>query len=218
MINQFFKTPTIFNKKFDQARSSISMWLNRIIASAFHEIQIILSSDPQLTDDQKKQIEKQYGVIEEFITRFFFVVDKKYNKIDNAESQILAIDIVYHSEKDTFELLLDSMLKTDARIVLRGDEMQYLMGILDSCLMQDPEKVLELTVKTLKVGQRIGYSSDYLGQKEIQQFIDHLLVDHREILERKMAMNNFTELLDNYVQGNSPDAIKFVMSIDLEYQ
>lgn len=217
LINQFFKTPTIFNKKFDGTRSSISIWLNQIIISTFHEIQIVLSTQSQLADEEKKQIEKHYDVIEEFITRFFFVVDKKYNKIDDEESQILAIESVYHLEKDTFELLLDSMLKLDKSMIIRGHEMQYLMGILDSCLSQDPEKVLELTLKSLMIGQRIGYSSDYLGQREIQNFIEHLLVDHREILEGRIAMNNFTELLDNYIRGNNPDAMKFIMSIDLEY-
>jgi hypothetical protein len=217
IINQFFKTPTIFNNKYDPARSSVSKWLNQILHSALDEIEQLLLTKQQLTDDDKKQFENHYRIIEEYITRLFFVVDKKYNKIEDPVALVQAIEKIYKSERNTLEFVLDSLLISDDRMVLRGDEMQYLMGILDSCMSQDPEKVLELTVKTLKFGHRIGYSSDYLGEKEIQNFIDHLLADHRDILEDKTVMNNFTDLLDNYARGNSPEAIKYIMSIDLEY-
>jgi hypothetical protein len=92
-----------------------------------------------------------------------------------------------------------------------------MMGILDSCLSQDPKNVLKLAVKTLKIGNWVDYSSNYLGKIEIEKFIGHLLADHREILEESMTMQNFTELLDHYVKGNSPESMKLIMSIDLEY-
>jgi len=216
IIDQFFKGPTILNSEYDSARISISRWLKQIIKTAFDEIQQLLLTKPQMTDIDKKQFESLYGVIEQYITRFFFVVDKKYNKIVDPNESIQAIGIVYELERDTLALILDSILETK-KIALRGGEMQFLMEILDSCLGQDPEKVLGLTVKTLKIGHRIGFSSDYFGKTKIQKFIDHLLADHRDILEEKMSMNNFTELLDNYAKGNSPDALRYIMSIDLEY-
>lgn len=215
-IDQFFKTPIIFNKKYEAARSSVSKWLNQILQEIFAEIQLLLVK-PQQTDDDKKQIENLYGVIEQYITRFFFVINKKYNNIDDPDQLDQAIRSIFTLEKNTIEFVLNSLLELDGRIPLRGDEMQYLIGILDSCLSQEPKQVLELTTKALIIGNWIGYSSDYLGQTEIQGFIDHLIADHRDILEGKDAMNNFTELLDSYVVGNSPESINYIMSLDFEY-
>lgn len=214
IIDQFFKTPIVFNSKYDEARSSVNGWLNKILHEVFDEIQS-LPAKPQWTVDDKKRFENLYGVIEQFITRFFFIVDKKYNNIDDPDNLNQAIEKIFSLEKETIEFVLDSLLKSD--VVLRGDEIQYMLGILDSCLSQDPEKVLELTVKTLKIGNRIGYSSDHLGKTEIQEFIDHLIADHRDILEGKDSMDNFTELLDSFVVGNSPESINYIMSLDLEF-
>ncbi|MFA5267806.1 MAG: hypothetical protein WC379_07520 [Methanoregula sp.] len=218
IINQYFTTPTIFNEKYDNARLSISRWLNQIIKSVFHEIQQEFLVRTKIIDVDIKQLENLREVIGQYITRFYFAIDKKFNKIEDPESATQAISTIYRLEVGTIELILESLLNSDERVGLRGDQMQYLMGILESCMSQDPEKVLELAVKSLKFGQRIGYSADYLGKTEIQGFIDHFLADHRDILEGKLAMNNFTDLLDNYAMGNSPEAIKYVMSLDLEYQ
>jgi DNA-binding HxlR family transcriptional regulator len=217
IIDQFFKGPTILNSEYDGARKSISRWLKKIIKTAFDEIQQLFLAKPQLTEIDKKQLENLYGVIEKYIMRFFFVVDKKYNKINDLDESIQAIGIVYKSEGDTLALILDSLLKSDERMELRRKEIQFILDILDSCLGQDPEKVLELAVKTLKIGHRIGFSSDYFGKTKIQKFIDHLLENHRDILEDKIVMNNFSELLDNYIKGNSPEAIQYLTLIDLEY-
>ena len=218
LINQYFSAPTIFNKKYDGARFSISRWLNQIIKSVLDEIRQELRVRTQITKDDIKQLEDLRDIIGQYITRFYFAIDKKYNKIEDPEASTQAISIIYRLEKETLELILDSLLNSDERVGLRGDQMQYLMGILESSMSQDPEKVLELAVKSLKFGHRIGYSADYLGKTRIQGFIDQFLADHRDILEGKLAMNNFTDLLDNYAMGNSPEAIKYIMSLDLEYQ
>jgi len=220
IINKFFKEPTIFNHNSDNARILTSKWLNQILRSVFVEIENVLRCNRQLNDVHLKQIEDLYGVIDEYITRFFFIVDKKYNKINDAEKLNQAIQTTYNLEKTTIELILNEFLrieKIDNRIPLRGGEIQYMMGILDSCLSQDPKNVLKLAVKTLKIGNWVDYSSNYLGKIEIEKFIGHLLADHREILEESMTMQNFTELLDHYVKGNSPESMKLIMSIDLEY-
>jgi hypothetical protein len=215
-INEFFAFPTILNNNYDAARVAVSGWLNSCLRSTFDEIKPLLSK-PQITEADKKQIGDFYEVIEQYITRFFFVVDKKYNKINDSASQYQATGIVFKSESETFTFVLDSILELNEKFALRGDEIRYMMGILDSCWIQNPEKVLNLAVKTLKIGQRIGYSSDPFTIKEIQEFIDHLLADHGDILEGKKAMDDFTDLLDILATGNNPDAIKYIMSLDIEY-
>jgi len=218
IISGYFKTPTIFNIKFDKARSQISRWINQILATTLQETVSLLEKTPEITDNNRKQFSDLYDVIDEYITRFYFAVDKEYSKISDPDQYDRAVRTIYNSEKETLRFFLETSLKMERRFIIRGHEMQYLIGLLDSCLGQDPEGVLNLTVKALKFGNRIGFSSDYLGKKEIQKFISHLLADHREILEKEKSMIDFTELLDNFAGGNSPEAIKYIMSLDLEYR
>jgi hypothetical protein len=218
VISHYFKKPTIFKPEYNIARSLTSKWLDQILRSVFVEIEHFLICHEEYDEGDKEQFEDLYGVIDEYITRFYFVLEKKYNKIDDTENLSQAIQTIYKLEKTTIEFVLDEILRInriDNRFILRGGEIQYMMGILDSCLSHDPKNVLKLAIKILKIGNVIGYSSYYLGNIEIEKFIGHLLADHREILEERMTMENFTELLDNYVKGNNPEAMKLIMSIDL---
>jgi hypothetical protein len=218
IIDEYFKSPRIFKNDFDTARNSISRWLNKLLLEILYEIQELLQPESEMFNDDKILFENLYGVIDQYITRFYFVLDKKYNGINNPEDQTRAVNRIYGLENKTISLILDSLLKMDEkRIALRAQEMQYLMGILNACLDHNPKNVLEQTLKALKLGHRIGYSSNYLGKEEIQRFIDHFIADHRDILEEKSVMDTFTELLDNYALGYDPEAIKFIMSLDLEY-
>ena len=215
-INGYFTNPQIFNTKFDPTRELISKWLNRIIKSNLDEIRRIVQN-PQLIDIDK-QVEELYEVIDQYVTRLFFAVDKKYNKIDTLDKQNHAVRLIWNLEKSTISLMLNSILDMDNKFALRGQEMRYLMEMLDSFMPYDPRTVLELASKSLKIGQRIGYSSDHLGKQSILEFIDHFIADHRETLNESSVMGTFTELLDCFAQGNSPEANKLIMKLDLMYQ
>ncbi len=216
-INNYFKNPQIFDFKYDLPRESISKWLNIVITSNLDDIQEIVKNT-QLNDYDIKQIQKLYEAIDQYITRLFFVIDKKYNKINSPDKQKQAVELIWNLEKSTISLMLNRILDMDTKFALRGQEMLYLTEMLDSFMSHDPSAVLELASKTLKIGHRIGYSSDYLGKQRIQEFIDHFIADHREALNERHVMDTFMELIDCFAQGSSPEANKLIMKLDLAYQ
>ena len=90
----------------------------------------------------------------------------------------------------------------------------YFMQLLTSFLSCNPKAVLHLAERVAKSSERFGYNLDAIAVRDVVEFVEIVLADHRDEVRDGEALEDLLNLLDIFAKTGWTDALKLVWRLD----
>ena len=191
-------------------------WVSSAITVTSDEIAKLYSpSKAYWTEEETEKLQKTYAIIEKVIRRLYFAVGKKR---DSSEKQVEEISWELHREfynevKSLMQQVVDFAQEPEDGIML-AKTAHYFMQVLTSFLSCDPKGVLHLATRVVKSSEPFGYNLDSIAIRDIVQFVEIVLADHRNEVRDGEALEDLLNLLDIFAKIGWSDALKLVWRLD----
>ena len=191
-------------------------WLKQVIdlvSDRIKELHSIAKEDD--TEENVKRLHDTYKVIDQVITRFYFAIAYKRDQSEKPIEEIsddLRRD--YYNEVKPLMQRVIAFAQEGEGGVMFAPTAHYFMQLLRSFLGCNPKEVLRLAAGVVKSSEQFGYTLDTLAVREVVEFVEIILADHRNEVREGEALDDLLNLLDVFAKIGWSDALKLVWRLD----
>ena len=191
-------------------------WLGHVIelvSDSIKELHSIAKEDD--TEENVKRLHDTYNVIDQVITRLYFAVAHKRDQSEKPVEEIsddLRCD--YYNEVKPLMQQVIAFAQDPASGIMFAPTAHYFMQLLRSFLDCNSKEVLHLAAGVIKSSERFGYNLDSIAVRDIVQFVEIVLADHRNEVRDGEALEDLLNLLDIFAKTGWSDALKLVWRLD----
>ena len=199
----------------ERARRGID-WLEEVIdvvSDSIKELYSVVNEDA--AESEVKKLHDTYEVIDEVITRLYFAVAHKSSQSEKPVEEIpyeLRCDY-YDEVKPLMKQIIDFAQNPESGIMF-APTAHYFMQVLTSFLSCNPKEVLHLAAGVVKSSERFGYNLDSIAVRDVVEFVEIVLADHRDEVRDGEALEDLLNLLDMFAKTGWTDALKLVWRLD----
>ena len=200
----------------ERAKRAI-LWVSKAITIASNgvkELDIILKDHP----DEKKvaeQFRDLYTVIETVITCLYYEVAHEKDQSEKPGEQISPKSrSQFYSEVKLLMKQVITLAQNPESGIMFASTAHYFMQLLTSFLSCNPKEVLHLAAGVAKSSERFGYNLDSIAVRDIVEFVEIILADHRDKVQDGEALEDLLNLLDMFAKTGWTDALKLVWRLD----
>ena len=90
----------------------------------------------------------------------------------------------------------------------------YFMQVLTSFLSCNPKEVLHLAARVVQSSELFGYNLDSIAVRDVVEFAEIVLADHRDEVRDGESLEDLLNLLDMFAKTGWTDALKLVWRLD----
>ena len=233
----FFKDPILFANSLARAASQVMKnvvpknletperhemmkraiaWVSEAITVASGAIEEFRATVKEhSTEETKKKLYDIYRVIDEVITRLYFAV--AYER-DLSDKPVEAIPHelrcrFYGEVKPLMTQVVDFALDRENGLMFAGTA-HYFMRLLTSFLSCNPKEVLHLAEGVARSSEPAGYTLDSLAVRDVVEFVEIVLADHRDEVQDGESLEDLLNLLDIFAKTGWSDALRLVWRLD----
>ena len=191
-------------------------WLEKVIDVVSDEIKELYSiSRKSETEEIKKKLRALYTVIDQVITRLYFEVAHGRTQSEKSkEENPYGLRCAFYNEvKPLMEQVIDFAQNPEHGLMF-APTAHYFMQLLTSFLNCNSKEVLHLAAGVVKSSERFGYNLDSIAVRDIVEFVEVVLADHRDEVRDGEALEDLLNLLDMFAKTGWPDALKLVWRLD----
>ena len=192
------------------------LWVNRIISVAANELKKLYPTLKEHSNEEaQKKLRDIYEVIDEVVTRLYFTVAYERNQGEESANKIPpGLRCRFYDEvKPLMEQVIDFAQEEEYGIMF-APTAHYFMQVLTSFLSCNPKEVLHLAAGVVKSSERFGYNLDSIAVRDIVEFVEIVLADHRKEVRDGEALEDLLNLLDMFAKTGWTDALKLVWRLD----
>ena len=206
-----FETP----EERERAKLTI-LWVNQAIVIASNAVKKLHISFENHPDEKvEKQLRDLYAVIDAVIKRLYYEVA---HKIDSSEGNVEVIRSELHRDfynevKPLMKQIVDFAQNPEHGMMFASTA-HYFVQVLKSFLSCNPKEVLHLAAGVIKSSERFGYNLDSIAVRDIVQFVEIILADHRDEVRDGEALEDLLNLLDIFAKTGWTDALRLVWRLD----
>ena len=199
----------------ERAKRAIK-WLESVIdvvSDRIKELYSIVKRDE--TEEGVKKLHDTYTVIDAVITRLYFAVAYERNQSEKPIEEIspeLRCEY-YNAVKPLMEQVV-AFAQDHEKGVMFAPTAHYFIQLLKSFLICNPKKVLHLAARVVKSSEQFGYTLDALAVRDVVEFVEIVLADHRDEVRDGEALDDLLNLLDMFAKTGSSDALRLVWRLD----
>ncbi len=168
------------------------------------------------TDEIEQNLQNTYGVIDEAITRLYFIFAHERNQSKKAVEKI-PHDLrchFYHEVKLLLNQIIDFAKDPESGLMFASTA-HYFIQLLKSFLICDPKGVLHLAQSVVSTSERFGYTLDSIAVMDIVQLVEIVLADYRHVVRYDdECMEDLLNLLDLFAKTGWTDALNLVWRLD----
>lgn len=168
------------------------------------------------TDEREQNLQNTYGVIDEVITRLYFIFAHERSQSEKAVEKIpnnLRCHF-YDEVKPLMNQVID-FAKDPESGVMFASTAHYFIQLLKSFLRCDPKGVLHLAQSVVSASERFGYTFDSIAVMDIVQLVEIVLADYRHVVrDDEECMEDLLNLLDLFAKTGWTDALNLVWRLD----
>ena len=183
-------------------------------STAIEELCVVLKE--HRTDEIEQNLQNTYGVIDEVITRLYFIFAHERNQSDKSVEKIpnnLRCHF-YDEVKPLMNQVID-FAKDPESGVMFASTAHYFIQLLKSFLSCDPKGVLHLAQSVVSSSERFGYTFDSIAVMDIVQLVEIVLADYRHVVrDDEQCMEDLLNLLDLFAKTGWTDALNLVWRLD----
>ena len=168
------------------------------------------------TDEIEQNLQNTYGVIDEVITRLYYIFAHERSQSKKSVEKI-PNDLrchFYDEVKPLMNQVID-FAKDPESGVMFASTAHYFIQLLKSFLSCDPKGVLHLAQSVASLSERFGYTFDSIAVMDIVQLVEIVLADHRHVVrDDEECMEDLLNLLDLFAKTGWTDALNLVWRLD----
>ena len=216
-IMEHYVNPKYFGTDAGRERAKRAIdWLGQVIDLAsdkIKELYRIVKEDE--TEANVKKLHDTYEVIDEVITRLYFAVAYKRGQAEEPVEEIsheLRCD--YYDKVEPLMKQIIAFAQTPGHGVMFAPTAHYFMQLLRSFLGCNPKEVLHLATGVVKSSEQFGYTLDSIAVRDVVEFVEIVLADHRDKVRDGEALEDLLNLLDMFAKTGWSDALKLVWRLD----
>ncbi|MDE0424426.1 MAG: ATP-binding protein [Candidatus Poribacteria bacterium] len=193
------------------------LWVSRAIAVAADALKKLgpaLFKNPN-DEEVKGKLQDTYGVIDAVITRLYFTVAYERNKGEESKNKI-PYELrcrFYNKIKPLMEQVIDCAQEKESGMMF-APTAHYFMQLLTSFLSCNPKEVLHLAAGVVRSSERFGYNLDSIAVRDVVEFVEIVLADHRDKVRDGEALEDLLNLLDMFAKTGWTDALKLIWRLD----
>ena len=167
------------------------------------------------TEKAAKQLHDTYEVIDRVVTCLYYEVA---HEKDRSEKPIEEITLELHSQfynevKPLMKRVIDFAQNPEHGLMF-APTAHYFMRLLTSFLNCNPKEVLHLAAGVVKSSEPFGYNLDAIAVRDVVEFVEIVLADHRAEARDDKALEDLLNLLDMFAKTGWSDALKLVWRLD----
>ena len=191
------------------------LWVSRAITVASDEIAMYNISSVCLSEKEKEKLRETSTIIEKVIKGLYFAVGRKR---DSSEKQVEEISSelcceYYNEVKPLMKQIVDFAQNPEHGMMFALTA-YYFVQVLKNFLSCSPKEVLHLAAGVIKSSERFGYNLDSIAVRDIVQFVEIILADHRDEVRDGEALEDLLNLLDIFAKTGWTDALRLVWRLD----
>ncbi len=193
-----------------------TLWVNRIISVVASELKKLYPTLKEHSNEEaQRKLRDIYEVIDEVVTRLYFTVAYERNQGEESANKIPpGLRCRFYDEvKPLMEQVIDFAQEEEYGIMF-APTAHYFMQVLTSFLSCNPKEVLHLAAGVVKSSERFGYNLDSIAVRDIVEFVEIVLADHRKEVRDGEALEDLLNLLDMFAKTGWTDALKLVWRLD----
>ncbi len=162
------------------------------------------------TEAVAKQLRDTYEVIDRVITCLYYEVAPEK---DQSEKPIELRSQFYNEVKPLMQQVID-FAKNSEHGLMFAPTAHYFMQLLTSFLSCNPKEVLHLAAGVVKSSESFEYNLDAIAVRDVVEFVEIVLADHRDEVQDGKALEDLLNLLDMFAKTGWTDALKLVWRLD----
>ena len=218
-VSQVMRNVVPKNLETDEGRETTKRaiaWLGQVITVASEGIKVQRTTlQEHRTEESEKKLYDIYRVIDEVITQLYFAV--AYER-DLSDKPVEAIPHklrcrFYNEVKPLLKQVIDFALDRENGLMFAGTA-HYFMRLLTSFLSCNPEEVLHLAEEVARSSEPAGYTLDSLAVRDVVEFVEIVLADHRHEVRDGQGLEDLLNLLDIFAKTGWSDALRLVWRLD----
>ena len=218
-VSQVMRNVVPKNLETDEGRETTKRaiaWLGQVITVASEGIKVQRTTlQEHRTEESEKKLYDIYRVIDEVITQLYFAV--AYER-DLSDKPVEAIPHklrcrFYNEVKPLLQQVIDFALDRENSALFAGTVHDF-MQILTSFLSCNPEEVLHLAEGVARSSEPAGYTLDSLAVRDVVEFVEIVLADHRDEVQDGESLEDLLNLLDIFAKTGWSDALRLVWRLD----
>ena len=166
-------------------------------------------------EEVAKQLHDTYEVIELVITCLYYEVAHEENQSEKQTEEIsfeLRCEF-YNEVKPLMKQVIHFALNKDHGLMF-APTAHYFMQLLTSFLSCNPKEVLHLAAGVVRSSEPFGYNLDSIAVRDIVEFVEIVLADHRDEVRDGESLEDLLNLLDMFAKTGWTDALKLVWRLD----
>ena len=236
--NRFFKDPiqytNILNRAVDEVmRNYVApkhlktpdgrervkraiLWVSKVItivSNRVKELYIILNDHPN--EEIEKQLRDLYAVIDVVITCLYYEIAHETDQSEKPVDQIARkLHNQFYNEVKLLMKQIVDFAQNPEHGMMFASTAHYFMQLLRGFLDCNSKEVLHLAAGVIKSSERFGYNLDSIAVRDIVQFVEIVLADHRNEVRDGEALEDLLNLLDIFAKTGWSDALKLVWRLD----
>ena len=167
------------------------------------------------SEEVVKKLHDTYKVIDEVIMRLYFAAAYKRNQSEKPITELpreLRCEY-YNTVKPLMEQVV-AFAQDSENGVMFAPTAHYFMQLLTSFLSCNPKEVLHLAAGVVRSSERFGYNLDGLAVRDVVEFVEIVLADHRDEVRDGESLEDLLNLLDMFAKTGWTDALKLVWRLD----
>ena len=169
-----------------------------------------------LQRENQKKLQNAYRVIDQVISSLYYKFAHEKNHSDN-QTETISDDLrfrFYEEVKPLMQQVSDFADDPETGVMFASTAHDF-MQLLTSFLKCNPKEVIHLAERVAKSSERFGYNLDVIAVKDIVDFVELVLADHRlDVREDDDCMESLLNLLDLFAKTGSTDALNLVWRLD----
>ena len=203
------------NGRTENVKQAINC-LNEVISVSVNKIKElckILNQNP--TEENQKKLQNTYSVVDHVISSLYYSFAHDRVKSEN-QTEIISDDLRHHfyeKVKPLIEQVIDFADDPDTGVMF-APTAHYFMQLLKSFLICNPKEVLHLAAGVVKSSESFGYNLDAIAVRDVVEFVEIILADHRDEVQDGEALEDLLNLLDMFAKTGWTDALKLVWRLD----
>ena len=218
-VSQVMRNVVPKNLETDEGRETTKRaiaWLGQVITVASEGIKVQRTTlQEHRTEESEKKLYDIYRVIDEVITQLYFAV--AYER-DLSDKPVEAIPHklrcrFYNEVKPLLQQVIDFALDRENGLMFAGTA-HYFMRLLTSFLSCNPKEVLHLAEGVARSSEPAGYTLDSLAVRDVVEFVEIVLADHRHEVRDGESLEDLLNLLDIFAKTGWSDALRLVWRLD----
>ncbi len=184
-----------------------------VVSNRIRELHKILKEHE--TEEIAKQLHSTYEVIDRVITRLYYeIAHEKGQSGKQTEKNSLELRRDFYNEVKPLMQQIITFAQDPASGIMFAPTAHYFMQLLKSFLGCNPKEVLHLATGVVKSSEPFGYNLDSIAVRDVVEFVEIVLADHRNEVRDGESLEDLLNLLDMFAKTGWTDALRLVWRLD----